>query len=106
MNPDNNRSRFERLVKFECLAERYFKKEQELHRECGYEHARRHEFTHRNYLTRLRRMKDNFIENGPTLQNEMIFVKDVLETLKKHILDHDKEFAAFYNENVERAEAW
>jgi hypothetical protein len=57
-------------------------------------------------LLRLRRMKANFVENGPTLQNEMIFIKDVLETLKKHILNHDKEFAIFYSENVEKAEAW
>jgi hemerythrin-like metal-binding protein len=106
MNPDNNRSRFEQLVKFECLAARYFEREQELHRGCGYEHAERHEFIHKNYLMRLRRMKKNFIENGPTLQNEMIFIKNVLETFKKHILDHDKEFAIFYNGSVERAEAW
>ncbi|MDR3332689.1 MAG: hypothetical protein LBT08_08670 [Synergistaceae bacterium] len=105
MNPDNNRSRFERLVNFERLAKRYFENEQALHGECGYEHAEKHEFIHRNYLRRLRRMRDNFIESGPTLRNEMIFIKDVLEALKKHIQDHDRHFAEFYLENAESAEA-
>jgi hemerythrin-like metal-binding protein len=105
MNPDNNRSRYERLVNFEQAAEKYFETEQKLHRECGYEHAERHKFIHKKYLMRLRRMKKNFVENGPTLQNEMIFIKDVLEALKKHIIDHDKVFATYYNAGVENAEA-
>ena len=97
---DNNKARFDQLVKFETLVADYFTREQTLHCECCYSDAEKHKFTHRSYLRHLQKIKHNFIERGPTLENEMIFIKDAVESLKKHIVNYDKHFAAFYRKNI------
>jgi hemerythrin-like metal-binding protein len=98
LSNDTNRARFEKLSEFERVVEECFDREQRIHASCGYSKAEEHKFSHRSYLLRLRRMKERFIENGPTLENEMMFIKDVVESLKKHIALHDMDFAAYYLE--------
>jgi hemerythrin len=93
---DTNKARFELLVDFERLAVKYFEREQALHAECCYHDAERHKYTHKRYLTHLQKIVRNFVERGPTLENEMIFIREAVESLKKHIIKHDKDFAAFY----------
>jgi hemerythrin-like metal-binding protein len=93
---DSNRKKYEKLEDFEELAARHFEREQCIHRECGYSDAAKHELAHRTYLVKLHRMRHRFVESGPTLENEIIFIKDVIESLKKHITNYDKNFAKWY----------
>ena len=98
--PDNNKARFDQLVTFEHLVADYFERDQTLHDKCCYSGAEKHKFIHRSYLHHLQKIKHNFIESGPTLENEMIFIKDAVESLKKHIVSYDKRFAAFYHKSI------
>jgi hemerythrin-like metal-binding protein len=93
---DNNRTKYEKLENFEKLAARHFEREQHIHNECGYESAEMHKRAHRAYLLRIHRMKCRFVESGPTLENEIIFIRDVIEFLKRHITSYDKDFADWY----------
>jgi hemerythrin-like metal-binding protein len=93
---DNNSMKYEKLEDFEKMAARHFEREQRIHDICGYKGAEMHKLAHRTYLLRLRRMKRRFVENGPTLENEIIFIRDVIESLKKHITNHDRDFANWY----------
>jgi hemerythrin-like metal-binding protein len=93
---DNNRMKYEKLEDFEKLAVRHFEREQQIHDRYGYKGAEMHKLAHRAYLLRILRMKRRFIENGPTLENEIIFIKDAIESLKRHITKHDKDFAEWY----------
>ncbi|MDR1509143.1 MAG: hypothetical protein LBS53_05855 [Synergistaceae bacterium] len=93
---DNNRTKYEKLEDFETLAASHFEREQQIHDKCGYKSAEMHKLAHKAYLLRIRRMKRRFVENGPTLENEIIFIKDVIESLKRHIMNHDKDFADWY----------
>ena len=100
INPDTNMVRFEQLANFELVVPKYFEREQTMHGECNYYDADMHRFTHESYLKHLRKIKCNFIERGPTLENEMVFIKNAVESLKKHITNQDKPFAEFYHKNV------
>jgi hemerythrin-like metal-binding protein len=102
---DSNRMKYERLEDFGKLAARYFEREQEIHGRCGYKDAERHKLAHEVYLLRVLRMKRRFVENGPTLENEIIFIRDVIESLRKHIMSHDKDFADWYAKLGNRANA-
>ena len=104
INPDASTVRFEQLVNFELIVPRYFEREGVIHDECGYYDADMHKFTHESCLQYLRKIKRNFIDRGPTLENEMIFVNDALMSLRTHIMDHDKPFAEFYRRNFKNAE--
>jgi hemerythrin-like metal-binding protein len=90
---DNNRRKYEKLEDFEKLAARHFEKEQQIHDRCGYKGSEMHKLAHRAYLLRIHRMKCRFVESGPTLENEIIFIRDVVESLRRHITSHDKDFA-------------
>ena len=102
---DTNLARFEQLENLEQIIPKYFERKQKLHHECSYDDADIHRFTHEGYLKHLRRIKRSFIESGPTLRNEMIFLKNAVESLKKHIMSQDKSFAEFYNKNIVNAKA-
>ena len=104
-NPDTKKGKFEQLVNFELIVPKYFEYEQTMHFECDFFEADMHRYTHEIYLRHLRRIKHNFIENGPTLENEMIFLKNAVEYLKKHIVNQDKLFAEFYKKNIINAKA-
>jgi hemerythrin-like metal-binding protein len=93
---DNNGTKYEKLEDFETLAARHFEREQRIHDKCGYESSEIHKLAHKAYLLRLQRMKRRFVENGPTLENEIIFIKDVIESLKRHITSYDRDFADWY----------
>ncbi|MDR1138029.1 MAG: hypothetical protein LBK91_06880 [Synergistaceae bacterium] len=99
---DSNSVKYERLEDFEALAARHFEREQRIHDECGYSWAEKHRLAHKSYLRKICRMKRRFVENGPTLENEIIFIRDVIESLKKNIMNHDKDFADWYAKVGER----
>ena len=97
--PDSNRARFEQLVNFEQIVPKYFEREHAMHHECNYHDTDLHKYAHLSYLKHLRRITRNFIDRGPTLENEMFFLKNAVEYLKKHIMKEDKSFAEFYKKN-------
>ena len=99
-DPDTNRERFERLVDFEQTVMEYFEREQKMHCECNYCGADMHRYAHTGYLNHLRRIERDYVERGATLQNEMFFLKNAVESLKKHIMNQDKSFAEFYKKTV------
>ena len=98
-------ARIMQLVRFEQAVTEYFKREQTIHDECGYYAAEIHRFTHEGYLKHLRRMRWKYIEEELTLENEMLFMKDVVDLLLKHILNQDRSFAEFYHRNILNAKA-
>ena len=102
---DTNRARLEKLENFEQMVSKYFEREQKMHNECNYYGADIHRSSHEGYLKNLRRIKRNFIERGPTLENEMIFIKNTIKSLEKHITNQDKPFAEFYHKNILNAKA-
>ena len=104
-NPDTNKAKFEQLINFEEIVPKYFEHEQTIHHECDYYDADMHRYAHEGYLKHLNRIKRNFINRGPTLENEMIFLKYAVESLKKHIVNQDKLFAEFYKKNIVNAKA-
>jgi hemerythrin-like metal-binding protein len=77
----------------------YFKKEQQLHEEFGYADAEAHRFNHKSYIVRLQRLIKKYNENGPTLENMIIFERDAVRQLKKHIATYDRNFAPVYFED-------
>ena len=104
-NRDAGTVKFRQLVNFELIVPKYFEREQAMHNECGYYDADMHRLTHESCLQYLRKITRNFIDRGPTLENEMIFVNDALLSLKTHIINHDKPFAEFYQKNIIDAKA-
>ena len=102
---DTNRARFEQLVNFEQIVPKYFEREQTMQNECNYYDTDLHRYAHAGYLKHLRRITRNFIDGGPTLENEMFFLKNAVEFLKKHIMKEDRAFAEFYKTNIINAKA-
>ena len=105
VDADSLAVRVQQLVHFEQVVTAYFEREQRMHGECGYYDADIHKFAHRSYLEHLGRIKWRFTEGKFTLENELIFMKDAVGILLKHIMDEDKSFAGFYHENILRAKA-
>jgi len=99
-NSDTNRVRFEQLVNFVETVTKYFEQEQTMHCECNYFDADMHKYSHICYLKHLRRIERDYVDRGATLANEMFFLKNAVESLKKHIMNQDKPFAEFYKKNV------
>ena len=103
-NSDTNRARFEQLVNFKETVAKYFEHEQNIHCDCHYSDADMHRYAHVCYLKNLRRIERDYVDRGATLANEMFFLKNAVESLKKHIMNQDKSFAEFYKNNHHLAE--
>ena len=100
MNIEDNKERLKQLEIFEELVKKYFAREQRLHEEFCYLDAYWHRVFHEAYIRKLQHAKQRFIETGATLENEKIFITQVVEFLKNHIACHDRSFAHFYYNSI------
>ena len=94
---EDNSIILKQLEVFEELVEKYFAREQILHDKHRYLDAYSHKISHKVYMRELRQIKRNFVKAGATLENERKFFIQVFEFLKEHIMNHDRYFAHFYN---------
>lgn len=91
-----NKDRIEETLEFlENYIARHFADEQEMHAQSRYPKAAIHKGYHDNYVVALRKVKDKYIKEGPSVTNTLAVNKSVLGWLREHILVHDKEFAAY-----------
>jgi len=100
MGPDAASTKLIQLETFETLVTRYFTFEQGIHTKSRYFDADKHEYYHAAYIKSLQGIKRNFEKTGATLENEKIFIREVVEPLQNHIMCHDKLFAFFFHNNI------
>ena len=87
----------------EAYATRHFAEEQELHAAYGYPKAAAHKRLHECYMVIFQRLKRHCLTEGLTLPNVMSLNRNVVEGLRKHIAEHDRDFAEFYKRLPEEA---
>lgn len=85
----------ESLDLVEICARTFFDEEQRLHEAYEYPRAESHKIQHDSYLIAFRRVKDKLISEGLTLANVMAFNRCAVEWIKRHILEHDRDFAEY-----------
>ncbi|MDL2264704.1 hypothetical protein LJC31_08645 [Synergistaceae bacterium OttesenSCG-928-I11] len=85
----------ESLDLVEICAMAFFDEEQRLHEAYEYPRAESHKIQHDGYLNAFRRVKGKLISEGLTLANVLAFNRCAVECIKRHILEHDRDFAEY-----------
>jgi hemerythrin len=75
---------------------KYFRAEEEIHRELAFPDAYLHKSHHKKYIAMFGRFKRGYMELGPTLFNVIKF-EESAELLRKHIVSFDRDFASYYH---------
>ena len=93
----DNENRHKEVITFlDGYIRKHFSDEQQMHRETKYPKADAHKKLHDEYIVVFGKLKDKFLKEGSTPQNNMEINKVVVGWLKDHIIVHDKEYAAYY----------
>ena len=71
--------------------------EQQMHKKAKYYKAEVHKQLHEEYISAFRKIKDRYIEEGPTKENSMAIYRTLDSWLRDHILLHDRAFSVYYN---------
>lgn len=87
----------ETLEFLEVYASEHFADEESLHQQTRYPRALEHQRQHQGFVQRMRKMRKAYDASGHTLSTLMEMNHAIVEWLQQHILQSDKEYAAFYH---------
>jgi hemerythrin len=71
--------------------------EQSLHEQSRYPRALEHRRQHQDFIGKLKKLREDYNASGHTLATLMDMNHAIVEWLKNHILQSDKQFATFYH---------
>jgi len=92
-----NANRHKEIIEFlDKYIMKHFSDEQKMHRDTKYPKADAHKKMHDEYIVIFRKLKDKYVKEGPTIENNLGVNKTVIGWLKDHIMLHDKEYAAYF----------
>jgi hemerythrin len=74
----------------------HFGDEQQMHKETNYPKAKKKKKFHEDFVPTYRSIRDKFVKEGPSLENNIAINKTLVGWLKDHIMKHDKEFSDYY----------
>ncbi|MDR1651202.1 MAG: bacteriohemerythrin [Synergistaceae bacterium] len=96
LDPKNTNRHAEVINFLDGYIAKHFSDEQRMQADSKYPKAAAHKSYHDGYIVSFRKLKETYLKEGPTAQNNMAVNKSVVGWLKEHILVHDKEFAEYY----------
>jgi hemerythrin len=78
---------------------KHFGDEEALQRKCGYPKYDMHRAQHQIYINECKRMKSEYMKNGPSVQFTLQLSKSIIDWIIKHIKNVDKELGVYINQN-------
>ena len=80
----------------------HFKDEEVLQKQSGYPKHERHKEQHQGYINEFKKLKEEFLKNGPSGTFTIKLNTSIINLIVRHIKSDDVEFGKYYKEQQKR----